>query len=54
MPFPFLDNQGYRYYLPAYMCFVIKNPGQTVGDMLIYSLVPYFENQRWGSDLNFF
>jgi len=44
-PFSFLDSDGLRYYLPAYMRFNIKYPGQYSGDMITYSLMPTSSTQ---------
>lgn len=41
---PFLDPIGFRYYLPAYMSWVVKNLGRSDSpsiDWTIYALLPY-------------
>lgn len=44
-PFGFLDSKGFRYYLPAYMRFIMKHRDQFAGDMIIYHLVPTSSTQ---------
>ena len=54
-PWSFLDKKGMRYYLPAYMRFIIKTPGFYAGDMLVYSLIPFSSTQgdkaNWSVEL---
>jgi hypothetical protein len=40
-PFTFLDGNGRRYYLPAYMRFGVKYPHHYATEMLIYILCPF-------------
>ncbi len=54
-PWSFLDGEGTRYYLPAYMRFIIKNSGQYAEDMIVYSLIPFPSTQgekaKWSIEL---
>lgn len=45
VPFGFLDSEGFRYYLPAYMRFITRHLDLFAGDMIFYHLVPTTSTQ---------
>lgn len=44
--FPFLSTASYRYYMPRFIEYCVKNPNSTLGEFLLYSLADDHERSR--------